>query len=211
MRVKVKEFKNVNGDKQLVLNKKKSLFKHEGLSKDQVRSLTPIIVGGATCSCDRISSTSDRYLIMGNKKGDQIVVSFGMVWDRKDKEFKKGINAIRKGNTCEGIFKELSANGIENKPPTTEKSEKSNKKKDKKDNGEKKDKTDNTEKTKGKGKDGKKGKKGKGNKGKGNKAKGNKGKGKKAETSSNTASRREAVSKSELEDRALNNFMKASN
>uniref|UniRef100_A0A0B6ZQG1 NTR domain-containing protein n=1 Tax=Arion vulgaris TaxID=1028688 RepID=A0A0B6ZQG1_9EUPU len=177
------------------------------MNKNQVRSLIPVIEGGASCNCDTINSTQDRYLLMGNKKGDQLSISFGIIWNRKDKEFKKGINAIRKENKCEGIFREISSNGIETKSPTSKKVDKTKKttenKNKKNDNKNIKDTTDKTT----KGKKGKKGKKEK----KGKKGKGKKNNEKMMQTSPNTTYRRENVSKSEMEDRALSNFMRAGN
>lgn len=198
MRVSLKEFKDVDGHRELILHKKKTLFKHEGLNTSQALNMTPVIERGATCSCDSINATQERYLIMGNKRDDQIIVTFGMVWNRRDKEFKKGIHAIRKGNTCEGIFRELSANSLENKPSVKGKTSSSKKKTDKKGK---------------KGNKGKKGKKGKGKKGKKKGKKGNKEKGKKSknkkEVSSTASSGRASSSKSAVEDQAINNFKRA--
>ncbi|KAK6972974.1 hypothetical protein BgiMline_024150 [Biomphalaria glabrata] len=212
MRVQIKEFRNVNGNKELILKNKRTFFKGEKLFKN-ARQLTAVIEGGASCTCQTINSTTERYMLMGIKRDDKIIVKFGMLWNKKDKEFKKGFKAIHKGNTCEGIFREMVVNG-ETKPPsgtgTTQGAKDTGKKPSKNKKGGKNQKP--PKKGKQNTKKNKKGNKEKENdKEKMKDKKGKKGKDKVKTTSGNTANRRDTMSKTELEDRALSNFMKVAN
>ncbi|XP_059170855.1 secreted frizzled-related protein 1-like [Physella acuta] len=192
LRATIKEFKENNGHMELVLHNKRNIYKTAPGKKEFKQQTTAIIEGGAGCTCETINSTQERYLLMGTWKDEKLVINFGIVWNKKDKEFKKGLRQIRKGNTCEIISKDLLNNGVEPKP--TAGAAKDGQKKKKVNNG-------NGKKDKEKDKKGKKGTKKKNNN--------NEKKGKANKKNKNKKNKEKGSSKSELEDRALSTFIKA--
>lgn len=238
MRATIRDIKNLQGDSHLVLRKKKKFFKTgQGMSRQSARNLKVIIEGGASCTCDTVNTTDQRYLIMGAMSGDKLKLNFAILWDRKNEEFKKGMRAIRKRNTCEGIFNELSNNGSRLDPTkstsvsgTTGRRGKSGRKGRKvgrrgkrvrknrkgsrrprlrgKERGSKKPRKSSS---KGKRKSGRKGRTGRNvRKGKGRRGKKNQSRSDKEQPTSQVPAGTGGLTRSEIEDRALSNFRRAS-
>ncbi|RUS71522.1 hypothetical protein EGW08_020720 [Elysia chlorotica] len=221
MRVTVKGTKSVDGDSHLMLRKKKKFFKIKtGKAKTLAQDLDVVIPGGASCTCDTVNGTKQRYLIMGYRSGKQLNLTFAIVWDRSNKEFKKGVRAIRKMNTCEGIFNELSNKGNRLTPTKETKvttsgrhgrgGKGSRRGKGTRKNGKKNRRLGNKGRKKGgkksrktgrKGRNGRKGRKGR---------KGSKNQRRGEEQSTSRVPDRTALTRREIEDRALSNFRRAS-
>ncbi|NP_001191650.1 frizzled-related protein 2 [Aplysia californica] len=98
MRVTLKDRRVLGTDLELVLRKRRKLYKFENMEKKEAKNLPVVIAGGTACTCETINDTQGKYLLMGNKRNGKIVINFGMAWKRKDKEFRKGLRAIRKGD-----------------------------------------------------------------------------------------------------------------
>ncbi|GFO43628.1 secreted frizzled-related protein 5-like, partial [Plakobranchus ocellatus] len=217
MRVTVKEIRDLHGDSSLIMRKKKRFFKtKEGISKKVARELKVIIKDGATCTCDTVEATQQRYLVMGYKSDDKLMLNFAMPWDKNNKEFKKGIRAIKKKRTCEGIFQELSNNGSSLDPGARAKAAGSRRgrggKQNRRQKGRKKGNRKNRRKGKGKGKG--KGRKRRVRKGKKMRKRGkNQRKQRRGSATPTTSSKPsgQSLSITEIEDRALSNFRRASN
>lgn len=121
VRVKIDKTEVRGSDRALTLKKGKRFYKKENITKKDRDSMVPILTGGADCSCDLINDTNERFLLMGAKKGDTLVVNYVSVFQRKSKDFKRALKNIRKGNVCEGIIKQLTVvdpdkNGKAEKP-----------------------------------------------------------------------------------------------
>ncbi|ESO97466.1 hypothetical protein LOTGIDRAFT_73121, partial [Lottia gigantea] len=96
IRAKVNEMRDLlNGHKGFLLKKKKKFFKKNNISRKERKKMLPMIKNGKGCSCDIVNSTEEKYLIMGNKVNDEFYVSFVTLWQRKNKDFRRAIRAIR--------------------------------------------------------------------------------------------------------------------
>ena len=114
IRGKVRKVVNSGDNSLLYLKKSKKVYKRDVLSKKEKKNLKPYIQGGLHCDCDRINSTSnDKYLIMGNKTGSgQFTVSFVSKWNKRDRNFKRAIKAMRRGIDCDNIIGEATRGGV---------------------------------------------------------------------------------------------------
>nr|KAG5694624.1 hypothetical protein BaRGS_014719 [Batillaria attramentaria] len=113
-RVKFDKNEVRDGDRALILKKSKRFYKKENITKRERSAMEPILAGGADCHCDVINDTSNRYLMMGAKQGDQLVVNYIIEFQKKNKEFKRALKNIRKGKVCEGIIEVLTINPDKN-------------------------------------------------------------------------------------------------
>ncbi|KAK3600273.1 hypothetical protein CHS0354_013699 [Potamilus streckersoni] len=102
----IKMTTDINGDRRLELQGKVKFYKSDNTTKQDKKSLVPVIQGGATCECDRASPGKVKKLIMGRKEGSALTVTYISDWE-KSKVFKRAVRAIRKGVDCEKQIKEI--------------------------------------------------------------------------------------------------------
>lgn len=104
-KVKVRKVKTKRSEKILILKKKKKFYKHGTLTKREKRKLSLVIENGARCECSTVNtSTSNAYIIMGNKtEAGTFTVSYISPW-RKDREFKRALRKIKGDFDCSKII-----------------------------------------------------------------------------------------------------------
>lgn len=119
MNVKIERMETQDADKGLVLSKKKRFYKMESVTKQERSTMMPLLEGGAECTCDTVKADGKtRYLLMGSKKEDKLIVNYAVEFLRKNKVFRDALADIRKPGICENIPGKL-AEGDSDKKTTT--------------------------------------------------------------------------------------------
>ena len=146
IRARIEELRPHLGHTALILKRKKKFYKKKGVAKKDRKMLNPLIERGAHCQCDIANDTKSKFLIMGNKKDHNFMLSFIIPWQKKHAPFRQSLKAIKmkKEDLCKDIFHKISA-GVADRPEKRlrgkkgrRKKKKKNKKNKKKKNREKK-------------------------------------------------------------------------
>ncbi|MFT7796630.1 secreted frizzled-related protein 1 [Arapaima gigas] len=87
IKTKIKEVKNENLDRKVILQKKKPL-KLGNLKKKQLKNLVLYLKNGAKCPCQQLDHLGSSYLIMGRKVDSQYLLTGIHKWDKSSKELK---------------------------------------------------------------------------------------------------------------------------
>ncbi|XP_075881776.1 secreted frizzled-related protein 1a [Nelusetta ayraudi] len=107
LKAKIKEVRRENGDRRVVLQKRKKMLKTGGLKKKDLKSLVLHLKNGADCPCQQLDNLGHQYLIMGRRVEQQHLLTGIHKWDKGSKEFKKAIKKLKthKCPVFENVFK----------------------------------------------------------------------------------------------------------
>ncbi|XP_043938970.1 secreted frizzled-related protein 1 [Protopterus annectens] len=107
IKMKIKEVKRENGDRKIVPQKKKKVFKLGSIKKKDLKKLVLYLKNGADCPCHQLDNLNFSFLIMGRKVDSQFLLTGIHKWDKKSKEFKKAARSIKshKCPTFQSVFK----------------------------------------------------------------------------------------------------------
>lgn len=110
LKMKIRKVKPIKGYKKLYFKKKKKFFKKGNLKKKEVKKMVAYIKNGDRCECSQAQKGKQYYIIMGVRSADGLyLITYMNVWQKRDREFKRAIRAMRKGNVCVGGVKALEA------------------------------------------------------------------------------------------------------
>lgn len=106
-KTKIKEVKQENADRRVVLQKRKKSVKAGNLKKKDLKKLVLYLKNGADCPCQQLDNLNNHYLIMGRKVDKQYLLTGIHKWDKSSKEFKMAIKKLKthKCPTFENVFK----------------------------------------------------------------------------------------------------------
>ncbi|KAG7269434.1 hypothetical protein CRUP_012117 [Coryphaenoides rupestris] len=106
-KTKIKEVKQENADRRVVLQKRKKSVKAGNLKKKDLKKLVLYLKNGADCPCQQLDNLTNHYLIMGRKVDKQYLLTGIHKWDKSSKEFKMAIKKLKthKCPTFENVFK----------------------------------------------------------------------------------------------------------
>uniref|UniRef100_A0A9J8CU68 Secreted frizzled-related protein 1 n=1 Tax=Cyprinus carpio carpio TaxID=630221 RepID=A0A9J8CU68_CYPCA len=107
IKTKIKEVKQENKDRKVILQKRKKPLKLGTLKKNDLKKLTLYLKNGADCPCTQLENLRNTYLIMGRKVDKQYILTGIHKWDKSSKEFKKTMKKL-KSHKCpafENAFK----------------------------------------------------------------------------------------------------------
>ncbi|TRY54424.1 hypothetical protein DNTS_023694 [Danionella cerebrum] len=107
IKTKIKEVKQENRDRKVILQKKKKTIKLGSLKKKDLKKLTLYLKNGADCPCSQLDNTGNTYLMMGRKVEKQYLITGIHKWDKSSREFKKTMKKL-KSHKCpafENVFK----------------------------------------------------------------------------------------------------------
>ncbi|XP_076849789.1 secreted frizzled-related protein 1-like [Brachyhypopomus gauderio] len=107
IKTKIKEVKRENGDRKVILQKRRRALKTGGLKKKELKKLTLFLKNGADCPCSQLDNLGNTYLIMGRRMDKQYLITGIHKWDKSSKEFKKTIKKLEshKCPAYEKVFK----------------------------------------------------------------------------------------------------------
>uniref|UniRef100_A0A3P9HK38 Secreted frizzled-related protein 1 n=1 Tax=Oryzias latipes TaxID=8090 RepID=A0A3P9HK38_ORYLA len=107
LKAKIKEVKQENMDRKVILQRRKRMVKQGNLKKRDLKKLTLYLKNGANCPCQQLENLENQYLIMGRKVDKQFLLTGIHKWDKSSKEFKKIMKKL-KNHKCpafENVFK----------------------------------------------------------------------------------------------------------
>ncbi|KAL4609331.1 secreted frizzled-related protein 1-like [Arapaima gigas] len=99
IKAKIKQVKQENLDRKVILQKRKKVLKMGNLKKKDLKQLTLHLKFGANCPCHQLDHLSGAYLIMGRKVDKQYLLTDIRKWDKSSEEFKAAIRKI-KAHSC---------------------------------------------------------------------------------------------------------------
>lgn len=104
---KIKEVKNENTDRKVILQKRKKIVKSGSLRKKDLKNLVLYLKNGADCPCQQLDNLGNQYLIMFRKVEKQYLLTGIHKWDKNSKEFRKVMKRLRtyRCPTYENVFK----------------------------------------------------------------------------------------------------------
>ncbi|XP_026199879.1 secreted frizzled-related protein 1a [Anabas testudineus] len=92
---KIKEVKNENTDRKVILQKRKKIVKSGSLRKKDLKNLVLYLKNGADCPCQQLDNLGNQYLIMFRKVEKQYLLTGIHKWDKNSKEFRKVMKRLR--------------------------------------------------------------------------------------------------------------------
>ncbi|XP_051949614.1 secreted frizzled-related protein 1a [Xyrauchen texanus] len=107
IKTKIKEVKQENMDRKVILQNRKKPVKLGTLMKEDMKKLTLYLKNGANCPCAQLENLGNTYLIMGRKVDKQYLLTGIHKWEKSSKEFKKTLKKL-KSHKCpayENVFK----------------------------------------------------------------------------------------------------------
>ncbi|KAJ3604130.1 hypothetical protein NHX12_028871 [Muraenolepis orangiensis] len=106
-KTKIKEVKQENADRRVVLHKRKKAVKAGNLKKKDLKKLVLYLKNGAACPCQQLDNLSPHYLVMGRKVDQQYLLTGIHKWDKTSKDFKAAIKKLKthKCPAFENVFK----------------------------------------------------------------------------------------------------------
>ncbi|CAL8248341.1 unnamed protein product [Merluccius merluccius] len=106
LKTKIKEVKQENADRKVVLQKRRKPVKLGNLNKKELKKLVLYLKNGADCPCQQLDNLNSHYLIMGRKVDKQYLLTGIHKWDKSSKEFKMAIKKLKthKCPTFENVF-----------------------------------------------------------------------------------------------------------
>ncbi|XP_041365479.1 secreted frizzled-related protein 5-like isoform X2 [Gigantopelta aegis] len=152
IRARIEELRPLLGYTALILKRKKKFYKKKGVAKKDRKTLSPLIERGGHCRCFHANNTKTKFLIMGNKKDHNFMLSFIIPWQKRHVPFKQSLKAIKqkKEDLCKDIFHKISA-GVADRPEKRQRGKKGRRKKKNKNKNKKNKKKKNKEKKAKKG------------------------------------------------------------
>ena len=111
-KAKIRAIRPKDGHKLIVMTKSRKNFKKGAITKEEEKRMLPFLEGKEGCDCDMLSNTKSRFLLFGSRREDdkQFYINYVIEYVKEDEEFRKGMKAIRKGDTCLGILDRVGSN-----------------------------------------------------------------------------------------------------
>ncbi|RVE68888.1 hypothetical protein OJAV_G00096630 [Oryzias javanicus] len=106
-KAKIKEVKQENMDRKVILHRRKRMVKIGNLKKKDLKKLALYLKNGVNCPCQQLETLENQYLIMGRKVDKQYLLTGIHKWDKSSKEFKKIMKKLKnyKCPAFENVFK----------------------------------------------------------------------------------------------------------
>ncbi|KAM5170040.1 secreted frizzled-related protein 1 [Mantella aurantiaca] len=95
LKVSVREVKKDNGDRKLILKKKKALKKGPIQRKDW-EDLVLYLKNGANCPCPQLEQLNGQFLVLGRKVKNQYILTAIHKWDKNNREFNRFMRKVKK-------------------------------------------------------------------------------------------------------------------
>ncbi|TSM12549.1 Secreted frizzled-related protein 1 [Bagarius yarrelli] len=95
IKAKIKKTKPENGDKKVILQKRKKAVWNKDLNNQGLKKLVLYLKNGAHCPCTQLDNTGQNYLIMGRKVGQRYLLTGIHHWDEESADFQKLLNQIQ--------------------------------------------------------------------------------------------------------------------
>ncbi|KAJ8388641.1 hypothetical protein AAFF_G00132060 [Aldrovandia affinis] len=96
IKAKIKEVRQEQSDRRVILEKKRRLLKKGDLKKRDLKKLVLFLKNGADCPCQQLEQLGNMYLIMGRKVDEQHLLTGIHRWDKSNAEFRKAMKAMRR-------------------------------------------------------------------------------------------------------------------
>ena len=113
LRVSVTGLEQRDGHQALLMKKRRKNYKKGVITKKEEKAMVPLLDGKEDCTCDLVANKKTKYFILGSKQADKYVVNYVTEFANKDKEFKRALKAIRKGDACQNIPRGTGLGGVE--------------------------------------------------------------------------------------------------
>ena len=112
MKVRIRSTKaTASGELQLILRRKRKIYKAENVPRRQVREATVFLEHGTTCNCTHLALEdvgTQHFLLMGSMRNGKWYVSFIHPYERS-RGLRDAMKAMRAGSICEGGVQVLTA------------------------------------------------------------------------------------------------------
>ncbi|KAE8619060.1 hypothetical protein XENTR_v10009587 [Xenopus tropicalis] len=95
LKVSIREVKKENGDRKLLLRKKKALKKGPIQKKDW-SDLVLYLKNGANCPCHQLDQLKGQFLVLGRKVKSQHLLTAIHKWDKTNREFNRFMRKVKK-------------------------------------------------------------------------------------------------------------------
>lgn len=96
LKMRVKEIVYMDGSTRIVPESRSRIISRPaGVTERELRRAPLWIRDGADCACDEMSDISSSYLVIGQKRDGDLVITSLQRW-QKDQDFKRFTRSIRK-------------------------------------------------------------------------------------------------------------------